>query len=68
MNHEIKKLNESKIQWENDIEMYKNFLKSKSKIFGGKYGAQDYISMAESRIRDINHKLKKIENESKKIN
>ena len=39
MNHEIKKLNESKIQWENDIEMYKEFLKSKSKTFEGTYGA-----------------------------
>ena len=64
MNHEIKKLNESKIQWENDIEMYKEFLKSKSKTFEGKYGAKEYISMAENRIRDINQKLKMIENDS----
>ena len=65
MNHEIKKLNESKIQWENDIEMYKEFLKSKSETFEGEYGAKEYISMAENRIRDINQKLKMIENESK---
>ena len=66
MNHEIKKLNESKIQWENDIKMYKEFLKSKSETFEGEYGAKEYISMAENRIRDINQKLKMIENGSKK--
>ena len=33
MNHEIKKLNESNIKWENDIKMYKEFLKSKSETF-----------------------------------
>jgi len=68
MNKQIKKLNESKLQWENDIEMYKNFLKSKSKTFEGTYGAKEYISMAENRIRDINQKLKEIKNESKKVN
>ncbi len=64
MNHEIERLNESKLQWENDIKMYKEFLKCKSKTFEGKYGAQEYISMAENRIRDINQKLKMIENDS----
>ena len=64
MNHEIKKLNESKIQWQNDIRMYKEFLKSKSKTFEGKYGASEYISKAENRIMDINQKLKMIENDS----
>ena len=68
MNHEIERLNESKLQWENDIKMYKEFLKSKSKTFEGKYGAQEYISMAENRIRDINQKLKKNDNESFRIN
>ena len=48
--------------------MYKEFLKSKSKTFEGKYGAKEYISMAENRIRDINQKLKEIENESHKPN
>ena len=68
MNHEIERLNESKHQWENDIKMYEEFLKSKSKTFEGKYGAQEYISMAENRIRDINQKLKKNDNESFRIN
>ncbi len=68
MNHEIERLNESKHQWENDIKMYKEFLKGKSITFEGKYGAQEYISMAENRLRDIDQKLKKIENESYRIN
>ena len=61
MNQEIKRLIETKSQWENDIKMYKDFLKSKSKTFEGKYGAKEYISMAENRISDINQKLKEIE-------
>ncbi len=58
MNQKIKRLIEAKQQWENDIKMYKNFLKSKSQTFEGKYGAKEYISMAENRISDINQKLK----------
>ena len=61
MNQEIKRLNATKKQWENDIKMYKDFLNSKSETFEGKYGAKEYISMAENRINDINHKLKDIE-------
>ena len=68
MNNQIQKLNESKLKWEKDIEMYKDFLKSKSKTFEGEYGAKGYISMAENRIRDINQKLKEIKTESKKPN
>ena len=60
MNQEIKRLNKSKQQWENDIKMYNDFLKNKSKTFEGKYGAKEYISMAENRISDINQKLKEI--------
>ena len=63
MNHEIKKLNESKIQWENDIKMYKEFLKGKAQTFEGKYGAEEYISMAKNRLNDINQKLKEIKHE-----
>ena len=44
--------------------MYKEFLKSKSKTFEGKYGAKEYISMAENRISDINQIFKMIENDS----
>ena len=63
MNQEIKRLTETKRQWENDIKMYKDFLNSKSKTFEGNYGAKQYISMAENRISDINQKLKELEKE-----
>ena len=65
MNQEIKRLIEAKDQWESDIKMYKEFLKSGSKTFEGKYGAEEYISMAENRLRDINIKLKEVENNQK---
>jgi len=64
MNQEIKRLTETKRQWENDIRMYKDFLNNKSETFEGNYGAKEYISMAENRINDINQKLKEIEKES----
>ena len=64
MNPEKIRLTETKKQWENNIKMYKDFLKSKSKTFEGNYGAKEYISMAENRISDINQKLKEIEKES----
>ena len=64
MNQETKRLIEAKRQWEIDIKMYKDFLSSKSETFEGKYGAKEYISMAENRISDINQKLKEIEKES----
>ena len=63
MNQDIKRLTETKRQWENDIRMYKDFLNSKSATFEGNYGAKEYISMAENRISDINQKLKKLEKE-----
>tara|TARA_B100000214_G_scaffold282849_1_gene212453 strand:- start:269 stop:463 length:195 start_codon:yes stop_codon:yes gene_type:complete len=64
MNEEIKRLTEAKLRWEDDIKMYNDFLKSKSKTFEGKYGAKEYISMAKNRINDINQKLREIEKES----
>ena len=64
MNQEIKMLTETKKQWENDIQMYKDFLNSKSKTFEGNYGAKEYISMAENRINDINQRLKEIKKEA----
>ena len=62
MNQDIKGLTEAKNQWENDIKMYKEFLKGKAQTFEGKYGAEEYISMAENRLNDINQKLKEIKN------
>ena len=61
MNQDIKRLLQNKRQWENDIRMYKDFLNNKSQTFEGKYGAKEYISMAENRISDINQKLKELE-------
>ena len=63
MNQDIKRLIEDKLQWENDIQMYKDFLKRKSQTFEGNYGAKEYIAMAENRINDINQKLKDIKKE-----
>ena len=65
MNQEIKSLTDAKHQWEKDIKMYKEFLKGEAKTFEGKYGAQEYIYMAENRLNDINLKLKEIKNKSK---
>ena len=64
MNQEIKHLMEAKYQWESDIKMYKEFLKAKPRTFEGKYGAEEYISMAENRLNDINQKIKQIKNQS----
>ena len=64
MNKEEESLIKAKNQWEKDIEMYKEFLKSEAKTFEGKYGAQEYISMAENRLNDINKKLEKIKDGS----
>ena len=52
---------EAKNQWERDIRMYKDFLKGDTKTFEGRYGAEEYISMAENRLNDINLKLQEIE-------
>tara|TARA_Y100001968_G_C19072294_1_gene578976 strand:+ start:100 stop:294 length:195 start_codon:yes stop_codon:yes gene_type:complete len=64
MNQELKNLTEAKNQWEKDIKMYKEFLRGEAQTFEGKYGAQEYISMAENRLNDINNKLKEIKNKS----
>ena len=64
MNQEIKNLIKAKHQWESDIKMYKEFLKGKTQTSEGKYGAEEYISMAENRLNDINQKLNKIKDKS----
>ena len=64
MNKELRNLTEAKNQWEKDIKMYKEFLRGEAQTFEGKYGAQEYISMAENRLNDINNKLKEIKNKS----
>ena len=64
MSSQYKSLIEARIQWERDIKMYKEFLKGESKTFEGRYGAEEYILMAENRLNDINLKLKEIEKEN----
>ena len=64
MSRQYKSLIEVRNQWERDIKMYKDFLKGESKTFEGRYGAEEYISMAENRLNDINLKLKEIEKEN----
>tara|TARA_Y100001968_G_scaffold215402_1_gene198154 strand:- start:339 stop:539 length:201 start_codon:yes stop_codon:yes gene_type:complete len=61
MSNEYQSLIEAKKQWQTDILMYKEFLKGGTKTFEGRYGAEEYISMAENRLKDINLKLKKIQ-------
>ena len=48
-------------------ERYKNvqvFSPWRNKTFEGRYGAEEYISIAENRLKDINLRLKEIEQES----
>ena len=60
MGKKNKSLIEAKKQWESDIKMYKEFLKGETQTFEGRYGAEEYISMAENRLIDIKQKLKEI--------
>ena len=64
MCRQYKSLIEARNQWERDIKMYKEFLQGETKTFEGRYGAEEYISMAKNRLQDINLKLKEIEQES----
>ena len=64
MSSQYKSLIEARNQWERDIKMYKEFLQGETKTFEGRYGAEEYISMADNRLKVINQKLKEIEQES----
>ena len=64
MSSQYKSLIEARNQWERNIKTYKEFLQGETKTFEGRYGAEEYISMAENRLKDINLKLKEIEEES----
>jgi len=61
MSSQYKSLIEAKNQWERDIKMYKDFLRGETKTFEGRHGAEEYISMAENRLNDINLKLNEIQ-------
>ena len=64
MSSQYKSLIEARNQWQSDIKMYKDFLKGDTKTFEGRYGAEEYIAMAENRLNDINQKLREIEQEN----
>ena len=64
MSSQYKSLIDARNQWQRDINMYKEFLQGETKTFEGRYGAEEYISMAENRLNDINLKLRKIESEN----
>ena len=64
MSSQYKSLIEARNQWQRDIKMYKDFLQGETKTFEGRYGAEEYIYMAENRLKDIDLKLKEIEQES----
>ena len=66
MSSQYKSLIEARNQWQSDIKIYKDFLQGESKTFEGRYGAEEYISMAKNRFQDINLKLTEIEQESLK--
>ena len=64
MTSQYQSLIDARNQWQNDINMYKDFLKGDTKTFEGRYGAEEYIAMAANRLNDINQKLKEIEQEN----
>ena len=64
MSSQYESLIDARNQWERDIEMYKEFLKGDTKTFEGRYGAQEYITMAQNRLNDINLKLMAIQQDN----
>ena len=64
MSSQYKSLIDARNQWLKDIKMYKDFLKGETKTFEGRYGAEEYISMAENRLNDINLKLSKLQKDN----
>ena len=61
MNSKKKALLEARNQLQIDIQMYKDFLKGETQTFEGRYGAEEFIMMAENRLKDINQKLEIID-------
>ena len=64
MSSEYESLIDAKKKWLDKIEMYRDFLQGEAKTFEGKFGAEEYISMAENRLNDINQKLMAIEKDN----
>tara|TARA_Y100001968_G_scaffold102285_1_gene92235 strand:- start:1365 stop:1550 length:186 start_codon:yes stop_codon:yes gene_type:complete len=50
----------AKQKWENDIRIYKEFLNGRTRTFDGRYGAEQFIALARTRIEAIDLKLKKL--------
>ncbi len=61
MNLEKTALLEARNQWLIDIQVYKDFLERGSQTFEGRHGTEQYISMADNRLKDINQKLEIID-------
>ena len=66
MSSQYESLIDARNQWERDIKMYKEFLKGDTKTIEGRNGAEEYITMAENRLNDINLKLKAIQQDNLK--
>ena len=64
MSSQYESLIDARNQWERDIKMYKEFLKGDTKTFEGRYVAEEYITMAQNRLNDINLKLKAIQQDN----
>tara|TARA_Y100001968_G_C19419362_1_gene750862 strand:+ start:1775 stop:1960 length:186 start_codon:yes stop_codon:yes gene_type:complete len=60
MSLEKELLLKARSKYEKEIRMYKEFLKGKSKTFDGKYGAEEFVALAQHRIEDIDLKLNKL--------
>ena len=60
MKSEKESLLQLKRKWEDDIQMYQEFLKGDIQTFEAKFGAEEYISMARNRIEAIDLKLKNL--------
>ena len=61
MSSQYKSLIDARNKLHSDIKKYKDFLNGETKTFEGRYVAEEYISMAENRLKDINQKLIEIE-------
>ena len=64
MSSQYESLIHARNQWEKDIKMYKKFLEGDTKTFEGRYGAEEYITMAQNRLNDINLKLRAIQQDN----
>ena len=60
MKSAIRSLLKARKKWEKDIQIYNEFLKGNIETLDGKYGAQEYISLAKNRIEAIDLKIQKL--------